>query len=485
MSTRKSLAWSFSQEFGQNVLRFIGSIAIARLLTPDEVGVFALAMAANHLISSLQSFGIGAYLVRERDLTQDKIRTTFGMSLLVSWSIGAIVLLARYPMAELYDTPGISDVLFLVSATFFITPIGLPAQALLTRDLRFDILHHIALASVMASVGISVWLAMTGMSYMSLAWGMVAGAAVRATLLIAVRRDHLLLRPSLHHWREVARFGGWLSAGSFVGTVNGEGNKLILGGLINPGAVALFERGQQIPKIARETLFMPLGRVIFPTFAKDIREGNSIGPSVEKLVAAQTTIIWPAFLTLAILAEPIIVFLFGDNWRLAGTILPYLALSSGIRGALPQPDLILTPHGKVRRLFAMRTVIAVSTLSFAVLGALYSLEIFALLTVPSSVIHLAVCYFAVRSFLGTDVTALAPLYLKALGIALFSAIPSISAYLVYGTDVPMYVMLLAIAVALLFWLLAIYVTGSVIATELGLLLGKGATWLRHRFGYDR
>mgnify|MGYP003626520779 CR=1 FL=1 len=485
LSTRKSLAWSFSQEAGQNILRFIGSIAIARLLTPDEVGVFALAMAANFLISSLQSFGIGAYLVRARELTHDRIRTTFGMSLLVSWSIAALVLLARHPIAELYDTPGIADVLLLVAATFFINPFGQPAQALLTRELRFDILHHIGLASVIISIGTSVGLAFLGLSYMALAWGMVAGSAVQAALLIAVRRDHLRLRPSLRHWREVAQFGGWLSAGSVVDTFNVEGNKLFLGGLINPSAVALFERGQQIPRIARETLFRPLGRVIFPTFARDIREGKSIGPAVEMLVAAQTAIIWSAFLTVAILAKPIIVFLFGENWSVAGMLLPYLAVSMGVRAALPQPNQILTPHGKVRRLFVLTTIVSVSTLVFGVLGALHSLEMFAILTVPASVVSLVMCYIALRPFLGTDLAALVPHYLKSLVTALFSSIPSVTVYLLYGADVPVHSLLFALAVAPLFWLLAIHLTGSVVVAEIDLILRKGVSLLRRRRGYGR
>lgn len=485
LSTRKSLAWSFSQEFGQTALRFVGSIIIARLLTPDEVGVFALAMAAHMLISSLQNFGMGSYLIREHHLTDDKIRTTFGMWLVISWTIGLALMLARNPIAELYSTPGIAEVLVLVACTFFIAPIGQPAQALLRRAMRFDILHHIELTSAMAGLITSIALAAYGFSYMALAWGMIAGTALRALLLISVHPDHLKLRPAFTHWREVLNFGGWLSGASITGTIAADGVKLVIGGLINPGAVALFERAGQIPKIARKSLFVPLGRVLLPAFAKDIREGRSIGPSVEKLVAASTVIIWPAFLTTAIVAEPIILLLFGENWRVAGEILPFLLASAALLPLLPQPEPILTPHGKVRRLFALRSFQAVSSLTFAAIGAAHSLEMFAVLRIPAAALFVSAIFLATRPYLGVNLPALIPHYLRATAIALVCAVPAVAAHFIHGGNIPIPTMLGVCAAAPIIWLLAVYISRPPIYSEIELIAAKGASLLRKRLGYIR
>jgi len=395
LSTRKSLAWSFSQQFWQYVLLFIGSVIIARLLTPEEMGVFALAMAANLLVSSFRDFGIGSYLIREEQLTYDKIRTAFGMSIAISWSLGLVVLFARHSVATLYDTPAIADVLLLVSVSFFVTPIGQPAAALLQREMRFDILHHIALASSVVGMATSILLAYFGLSYMSLAWGMVTGTVLSCGLFIVVRPDHLKLWPSLRHWREVLSFGGWLTAASFIGTINTEAIKFVLGGLINPAAVALFERAVQIPIMFRKGLLTPVGRVLFPLFSKDIREGISIGPAVEKLMSATTVVIWPAFLTLGFISEPIVVFLFGENWRVAGEILPYILLSHAILSLLPQPEHVLVPHGKVRSLFWLNAFSTVNSLFFAAIGAYFGLVIFAMLRPVTALLFMIANYFCI------------------------------------------------------------------------------------------
>lgn len=467
MSTRKSLAWSFSQQFGQKGLQFLASIVIARLLTPDEVGVFAIAMAAQALISSLREFGVGSYLIREEELNDDKIRTAFGIWLAVSWSLGLFVLLVRGPLATLYDTPGIADVMILLSISFFITPFGQPANALLTREMRFDVLHHIALTTTVASIATSITLAALGFSYMALAWGMVAGVVVRALLLIAVRPDHLKLLPGFRYWRDVVQFGGYLTGASLAGTVNTEGVKFVLGGLITPGTLALFERAVQIPSLARQSLFGPLGRVLFPTFSKDIREGHSIGPAVVKLVAAQTVIIWPTFLTIGLLAEPVVVFLFGENWRVAGEILPYILFAQALLPLLPQLEQILVPYGEVRRLFWLRMVLMVSNIGLAVAGAIHSLELFAMLRPVETSIAVTLIYLAIRHLWQVEPGQIHPIYARAVMVSLISAVPAAVVRVIWADAVPIWALLVVAASAPVLWLLGIYLTNHPLRKEIG------------------
>lgn len=87
-STRRSLKWSFAMQGGQFILQFGASVIIARLLTPAELGIFALAMAANALLYTVRDFGIGAYLIREEHLDTYKIRTAFGLWLMLAWPVG-------------------------------------------------------------------------------------------------------------------------------------------------------------------------------------------------------------------------------------------------------------------------------------------------------------------------------------------------------------------------------------------------------------
>lgn len=404
-------------------MQFGASIVIARLLTPDEVGVFALAMAANFLIASLREFGIGSYLIRQPNLDSHHIRTSFAIWIVLSWTIGTVLLITRVGIARLYDNVGIAEVLLLVAGGFFVTPLGQPAQALLQRELKFHILHHIALASALISASTSIYLAYDGHSYMSLAWGMFAGTVCRAIFLIVAKPDHLFMIPSLRYWRDLLKFGGWMSVSSILGTVNSEGTKLLLGGWLGPASVALYDRASQLPYYAREAFLAPIGRVLLPAFSKLVREEAPLTPSVIKLISFTTIIIWPSFFCLSIVSEDVVVFLFGNNWRLAGEILPYILLSQGIFVSIPHPNHILVPYGRVRLLAALSLFAAVIGLLATVTGAMHSLELFAQLRPIAAIIIVVAWALMIQRYTQINIVALLRIYAQAIGIAVLVGFP--------------------------------------------------------------
>lgn len=454
MSTRKSLAWSFSQQAGQYALQFVGSVVIARLLTPHEVGVFALAMAANFLISSLRQFGVGSYLIREENLTDKKVRTAFGVWIATSWTLGFIVLALRGYLADAYDTPGIEDVLTLVSLNFFVTPLGQPANALLVRGMRFDLLHHITLTSVLVSVGTNIVLALMGFSYMALAWGMIAGTAVRSALLIAVRSDHIRLLPSFHHWRDVLSFGGWVTGASVINTISSEGTKFIVGGILNPAALALYERSLQLPVAIRMVISRPLGRVLLPAYAKLSRDKQRLDHSFLKVASLTNVLIWPPLFVLGFLSVPVVVFVFGEQWRAAGEIMPYIIGARIALTLVPNQHEILVATGEVRKLFGINFVLMMVGLVSVAAASHYGLVVFAVVVFFRAILASALFYYALAPIVRFSRRSFLLTHLRSLAVAAFASIPAAAGYIAYGSQVPFEIILAIVGASAAFWLIA-------------------------------
>ena len=86
MSLRRAFGLAFVSNNGTTFIALVSSIFLARLLTPKELGVFSLGMALVGIPELLRDFGVGTYIVQEKDLTTERIRTAFGLVLLSSWS---------------------------------------------------------------------------------------------------------------------------------------------------------------------------------------------------------------------------------------------------------------------------------------------------------------------------------------------------------------------------------------------------------------
>lgn len=455
LDIRKSLSWVIGQQATQFALNAAASIVIARLLTPAEVGVFTLAISASYLLSALSGAGVNFYLIREPDLDAAKIRTAFGVIIITSCLFGSVLLLLREPAARLYGEGGIAPTMGLISITLFLAPLGLPALSLLTRDMRFDSLYRIGLLGTIVGTMTSVSLASLGYSYYALAWGLIASTVVTGLLAAVHEPQHLRLRPSLRGWRVVLRFGGLVSIANLAGTAAAQGTKFVLGGLQTPAAVALYERALSVSFMPQQALSEPLARVQTPAYAEAMRKGRPITASLLKVTQAITAMVWPMFAVIGTLSVSVVVTVFGENWRAAGEILPFVLFAQALLVALPQAGVVLIPSGRVARLLALRLFHLLSATTLAVIGSSVSLELFARLLPLGAFLLVVATYLSIRRPCGLSARALVPGYARALLIATVAMIPAVIARLACPRDVPLGGLVAVALTAPLLWFAAI------------------------------
>jgi O-antigen/teichoic acid export membrane protein len=87
MRLRLAFFYSFGQVGGQLVLKFLANVILARLLLPGEIGVFAVAFALVLILNSLRDFGVNRYLIKEVELTEEKLATVYTLAIGFGWGL--------------------------------------------------------------------------------------------------------------------------------------------------------------------------------------------------------------------------------------------------------------------------------------------------------------------------------------------------------------------------------------------------------------
>lgn len=423
MTLRRSLFWSLSQQFGMMVLQTTNMVVIARLLTPEEIGVFIIALSIVTILQALREMGLTNYLIHVREVTDTTIRATFGMSIALCMVLGLALWLTRHQLEAWIGTPGLAQVLAPVVLVILIFPVEQPAMALIRREMRFEALHHITIASKLIAVGTSIGLALMGFSTMALVYGMLAEAVVRMVLLAWAEPRHLRLGPSLRGWKPLLSFGAWTSGASLAGQATVESSKLMVGAILGAGPTALFDRAIRIPAMIRMALFMPLGRVLLSSFSEDLRQGRDIGPKAERLTTVMSGIVWPVFAVLAVLSEEVVLLMLGPQWTQSAVILPWLLLAQSVLALLPQPDQILVPFGHVRRLFSLRIFQLMMSLATSYVALQWGLEVFAMTRTFESSVLIIVAWFAISPYIGVGLRRLVVGHLKSAVVAAVTVLP--------------------------------------------------------------
>jgi O-antigen/teichoic acid export membrane protein len=356
------------------VINFATSLVLARLLTPAEIGVFSVAFVFAGLLRTIRELGVGAYIVQEAELTTARVRSAFGVALVMSLLTGAAVALLAPYAGEFYREPGITQVLLVSAATFVLAPVGSTTLALLRRDLRFK---EIAIAETFATIVQSIsaiLFASLGMGYMSLAWSAVVGILASVLAALYYRPGQTPWLPGFSEWRRVLAFCRFTSGSSLIANANGAASDLVLGRMLTMESVAFFNRGQSLADLIGPILFKATNTISLPYFVKAHQAGQSLAELNHRGTVLLAVIAVPIYAVLAILAKPLVLLLYGPAWVSTAPLLQILCLAAIIRTPVMLSSQVMTAIGDVGKLFVLDGYALIAKIGLIILTAPYGLE---------------------------------------------------------------------------------------------------------------
>ncbi len=172
----RAIAFSAIERYGGYVIGLVATAVAARLLTPQDFGIFALGATLMLLVEGLRDFGSGSYLVQVREASREVIRASVTVSFIVAFACTALLIVAANPAASFYGEPGVADVLLVLAGSSIIIPFSAAPLAMLRRTMAFGTLAAISLLSAAVNAATLISLAWLGWGFMALAYAGLAGA---------------------------------------------------------------------------------------------------------------------------------------------------------------------------------------------------------------------------------------------------------------------------------------------------------------------
>jgi O-antigen/teichoic acid export membrane protein len=462
---RLSLLWVSIGQYVNLALSFLGALFLARLLTPAEYGVSVLGWAVLGIAEALREIASGAFLVRERELSADKIRSSVTIGILATVIVaGSLMMLAR-PLSDYFATPGVDEFLYVAIIGFAMGAILSPQQALLNRELAYSRL--VIIGCVMTAVGsvVSITLAYQEFAALSLAWASVASAATGTILSIFVRWDATIYRPSLRNWRSVISFGAHSGATAIISKVGEAVPVFIFGKVLSPSDVAIGSRTVIISLVAERIVYGPVLAIALPEFSRQVREGRDLNVSYFSTLSLITVIHWPAMIMLALLARPVVALVIGHQWVDVVPLLRIycpalmLAVPIGLQYAvLSAADGVhLLPRLLAAQTAALIVALALTARHGLVAAAWSMYAVFAV----SSLLSL----LAVRSRIGFRWRDLAACLAPSVAVAFLTTIGPLALFLFTPSMTPL-ISVAMIAVASIGWIIGLYVSSHPMWSEI-------------------
>lgn len=392
---RRSLALAALQSYLSVALQLLSTAVLSRLLTPAEVGVFAVASVFAALATNFRDFGIGEYLIQAKSLTERDIRAALTVNIGTSWLMGLLMVGSAPWVGTFYRSEVIADVMRVQAMNFALIPFGAINLAWFRRQLDFRPLVISGLAAEVSSLVVAIGLALQGFGAMSLAWSSFAGIVVTVAVALYFRPKDFPRLPGLHGLREVLHFGSFASGIYVLGQLGRGAPEMIIGRVQGVTDVAIFSRAGGMVQLFRQLVTRAIMPVCLPYFAEAVRSEHNVSRAYVRGVAIFTAIGWTFLGFLALEALPAIRIIYGPQWDSAAPLARILCLVGAAELVHQLAKEALLSQGQVKlasRLQLLLVLVQVAGLAavvpFGLQGACWGLLAAALLGLGLSQWHL-------------------------------------------------------------------------------------------------
>lgn len=397
---------------------FIVVVVLSRLLTPEEIGIFSVSAVVVALVQTLRDFGVGTYVIQEKDLTEARVRTAYGVSLAISWLIAALLVLSSPFVAAFYDEPDMQGVLCVLAIGPLLIPFAALAQSFLQREMQFGQLTKVGLTGSLVQAATTLTLAYAGASYYSMAWGSVAGNLATIAALLLVKARYVFLIPSFSEWRSVVSFGSIVSLTQIISRLGRMAPDLIMGRTLGFSAVGFYSRGNGLPKMFAEGVEAAVRPVLLPAFAKQHRQHADLKTGYLHGLSLLTALAWPFYAVAGLMAGPVIEALYGDQWGPAVPVAQILCVSAAIYALFTFGGPALVAMGRVTQVLWTNVIVQSCRIALVAVAAFYSMEWVAAAQILTNVIGFAVIHYFLAQAIGLTLTDVAVSVWQSAGVAL-------------------------------------------------------------------
>ena len=311
--TIHGMFWAYGSYVGGRAVVLVSTAILARLLTPADFGVVALALVFMSFMETIKDLGLTQALIVSSPAEEPaRAQTTFMWTAAIAAAL-AIVVSALAPLvAEFFGHSSLRAIIPVLALSFFVESLGATHESLARKHLDYRARTFGEFADVLTRGTIGVVLAVAGFGVWSLVLGYLVGTTARTVTLWVF----ISFRPRLHFSREhlgsLARFGGILTLVD-LGTAFAQSlDYLFVGRVLGAASLGLYTIGFRLPELLIMNIAVVAANVLFPAFSALEEEHRERGflLSLRYLAA----IVFPLGFGLILVAHPFVLIVFGPKW---------------------------------------------------------------------------------------------------------------------------------------------------------------------------
>ena len=339
-------------------------LVLARLLTPANHGLYAMAASAFLFFFIFRDFGLGAAVVQAAELSAAQLTALFWANTLLGVLFMGVTLATAPLVAQFYASPAAGWLLATMSLAFLFMGLGSLPRTLLARELRFGELNFVETTAAVIGTVVMLVAGATGAGAYTFVNYLLASEALIAALAWRVCRWRPQGRPDWSGLRGIVRTGKNLTGYQALSYVLTQIDTFVIGHTMGTHVLGLYNRAGQLLALSNLHVAGPLTQVGLAAFSRLGQDATQFRQHARATTTMIAHLVLPPLAVCVALPGEIVQIVLGSQWPDAAPMLRWLAISMGILTITSLSYSINVAAGQSRRL----TVSVAATLPVTLLA---------------------------------------------------------------------------------------------------------------------
>ena len=391
--------WSSIQRFGGLAISFISNMVLARLLSPDDFGTMGLIMVFITVADVLVDGGLGNALIQKKNLEEKDNTTIFSANLFFSLFLFTCIFLIAPTIESFTQVQGFSLLLRVQSVCVLIRAFYVVNVSHITRDLKYQTLAKITLASQFIATTLAIVMAYFGWGVWSLLLKTILLDFCSCLLYAIASPFKYKIAFDKESFKELFSFGFPVALANIIESLYSNIVSFIIGKAYYVKDLGYFNQANSLKQIPVYSISAVINQVFFPYFSRIQDETNTLAQQYRTTIRVVTFFVYPILSFLIFFAEPVITLLYSEKWLPCVPIFQILCLSGYLNSLYHLSRSTIKAIGKSKLLLTTQIISLLISLVFVCVFLKFDIKTFVWVIVIDSVISYSVVGFCIGKFL--------------------------------------------------------------------------------------
>ena len=306
--------WRFAERCGAQLVTFIVSIVLARILAPEDYGQIALITVFTTIMQVFVDSGLGTALIQKKDADDLDFASVFYFNFVVCLVLYAIMFIVAPVIANFYNDSSLTPIIRIISLTIVISGVKGIQQSYVSRNMLFKRFFCATLGGTIFSAFLGIGLAYAGLGVWAIVAQQLTNTAIDTLILWLTVKWRPKKMFSWERLKDLFSFGWKMLASALLDTVYGNIRSLIIGKMYSSADLAYYNQGDKFPYVIASNINTSIDSVLLPTMASVQDDSSRVKAMTRRAIKTSTYIMAPLMMGVAFCAESIVRLVLTEKW---------------------------------------------------------------------------------------------------------------------------------------------------------------------------